>query len=343
MTTCLGCYKKLPNNQLRFCGKCASLLFEGRTVAPQLAFLLSDLPQEYQTLLIEAIKRTSISGVQFKASMRLVGNVLELSKETGELEYILKPPPRSLDLRNAEAVPANEHLTMQLARQVFKLNVAPCALLRFADGAPSAYLTRRFDVTPLGRRHQEDFAQIGQFSRATHGPNYKYDAASYEYVGELIRRYVAAAPLALDEFFRVILFNYLVGNGDAHLKNFSLYRLIEREEYVLTPAYDLLNTALHVDGENGLAMPLFKDDYETPSFAANAYLAYDDFAEFGRRLGLPARRVQKLLADIVGHDTAIQALLDRSCLPVGLRERYAAVVASRRQRLEYSFSKESRP
>jgi serine/threonine-protein kinase HipA len=303
-----------------------------------LPFSLADLPSEYQQQLVETIKRTSISGAQFKASMRLVGTTLEFSKETGELEYILKPPPRGFDLQNKDAIPANEHLTMQLARQVFKLNVAPNALLRFADGTPAAYLTRRFDVTSHGRLHQEDFAQIGGYSRATDGDNYKYDAASYEQVATLIRRSVAAAPLALDEFFRLLLFNYLVANGDAHLKNFSLYRLPERREYVLTPAYDLLNTSLHTNDGNGLAMPLFNDDFETPSFAANAFPAYDDFVAFGHRLGLPPRQVQKHLQHIVSHEAAMQQLLDRSLLPPELRDRYAATLASRRQRLRYSLA-----
>ncbi|RSK30192.1 HipA domain-containing protein [Hymenobacter metallilatus] len=132
-----------------------------------------------------------------------------------------------------------------------------------------------------------------------------------------------------------MLFNYLVSNGDAHLKNFSYYRL-PSGYYQLTPAYDLLNTALHVNDDNGLALDLFADDYETPSFTANAFLAYDDSLELGRRLGLPLSRVRKLLADSVGHEDKIQRLIDRSFLPEELKLRYAAVVADRRQRLRYS-------
>lgn len=270
--------------------------------------------------------------------MRLVGTTLEINNQPGTLEYLVKPPPRSLSIKNNQSVPANEHVTMQLARQVFKLNVAANALLTFADGAPETYLTRRFDVTAQGRLHQEDFAQIGSYNQSTHGRNYQYNAASYEHISEIIRQSVAAAPLALDEFFRSILFSYLVSNGDAHLKNFSLHRLIDRNEYMLTPSYDLLNTALHIDGENGLAMDLFKDDFETPSFVANTFLAFDDFLELGIRIGLPASRVRRLLADIVGHETAIQTLLDKSFLPAELRHQYAATLASRRQRLRYSLA-----
>lgn len=330
---CPGCYRATRGLRLRFCPSCAQLLFDGQVVSPVLPFAAADLPGALREDLIRTIRRISISGVQFKVSMLLEDGALLLSAERGPYEYLLKPPPRSLDLRHADAVPANEHFTMQLARQVFGLRVAACALLQFADGTPAAYLTRRFDVLPTGEHLlQEDFAQLAERSRATHGENFKYNY-SYEGIGALIRRFVRAAPPDLDEFFRLTLFNYLTSNGDAHLKNFSLHRRPATGEHHLTPAYDLLNTSLHVQDGNGLALDLFADEHETLSFAANAYLAYDDFYELGVRLGLPPSRVRRVLADIVGHEAATQTLLEKSFLPPKLRARYAATLASRRQRL----------
>ncbi|NVO32981.1 type II toxin-antitoxin system HipA family toxin [Hymenobacter lapidiphilus] len=302
-------------------------------MSPVLPFSLTGIPREFQRGPSETIKRISISGVQFKISLLLTENELEISGQRGPLEFILKPPPRSFDIKHTEAVPANEHLTMQLARQVFGLRTAANAYLSFADNQTGAYLTRRFDVLPTGRLLQEDFAQADGRSRYTHGENFKYDS-NHEHVAHLIRRGVTAVPPALDEFFRLTLFNYLVSNGDAHLKNFSRYRL-PSGDYHLTPAYDLLNTALHVNDGNGLALDLFDDDYETPSFQANAYLAQPDFLELGHRLGLPLSRVRRLLADIVGHEAKVQGLIDRSFLPDELKVRYAAVLADRRQRLRY--------
>lgn len=225
---------------------------------------------------------------------------------------------------------------MQLARQVFGLRVAACGLLQFSDGQPAAYLTRRFDVLSTGEHLlQEDFAQLAERSRATHGENFKYEF-SHESIARLIRHFVPAAQPDVDEFFRLTLFNYLVGNGDAHLKNYSLHRRSETGEYHLTPAYDLLNTSLHVQDGNGLALDLFADDYETPSFVANGFLAFDDFLELGIRIGLPLSRVRRLLADIVGHEAATQALLEECFRPPELRARYADTLAGRRQRLRYS-------
>ena len=335
---CPGCYRPLRGGKLRFCASCAKLLFDGKTVSPTLPFTAADLPSVLREDLIQTIRRISISGVQFKVSMRLEEERLIISAQRGQHEYLLKPPPRSFKIDLVDVVPANEHFTMQLARQVFGLNVAACALLQFADGQPAAYLTRRFDVLPTGERLlQEDFAQLARRSRATHGDNFKYEF-SHQGMAQLIRRYVPAAPPDLDQLFRLTLFNYLVSNGDAHLKNFSLHRRPATGEYHLTPAYDLLNTALHVNDTNNLALDLFADGYETPSFVANAFLAHDDFAELGRRLGLPPTRVRRLLAEAAGHEAATAALLARSALPQAQRERYAATLESRRQRLRYSMS-----
>lgn len=113
--------------------------------------------------------------------------------------------------------------------------------------------------------------------------------------------------------------------------------LPKRPEAFVSPAYDLLNTSLHVNDGNGLALGLFADDYETPNFAAKAFLAYDDFLEFGRRIGLPPSRVRRVLAEMAGHEAATDKLLRRSLLAPAMQAAYAASLAARRQRLRYSL------
>jgi hypothetical protein len=103
-------------------------------------------------------------------------------------------------------------------------------------------------------------------------------------IGDLIRRHVAAYPVDLERYFKLVVFNYLVNNGDAHTKNFSLIRNEQTGEYNLSPAYDLLNTRLHLPTETHTALDLFKDDFATESYKANAFYAYDDFAVFARAL-----------------------------------------------------------
>ena len=339
MSYCASCLRKLRKADGDFCSLCRTELFNGAPVSSYLTFA-----SPAQATIAEAenfqrlTRQISISGVQEKFSLALSADEpgrLELVVRAGA--YLLKPVPLA-NFGAVESVPANEHFTMQLARQVFKLPTAACALLQMADGSP-AYLTRRFDVQPDGvRLAQEDFAQLSQRTEQEHGPNYKY-AFSYEEAARMLKSYLPTHYLPeATFFFRLTLFNYLVSNGDAHLKNHSLHRRYETGEYHLTPAYDLLNTSLHVNDGNGLALELFSDDFETPSFRANAYLAYDDFYELGVRLGLPPSRVRRLLADVVGHEAAIQALLEKSFLPAALRQQYAATLASRRQRLRYSLA-----
>lgn len=338
MTTCVACLRRLKKAETDFCAACRQELFDGVAVSVVLPFAPpATATYEEMKRLHELTRQISVSGVQEKFSLRLAAESapqLALTARGGQ--YILKPVPPTR-FRHVAELPANEHFTMQLARQVFKLPTAACAVMRFADGSP-AYLTRRFDVQPNGvRLAQEDFAQLGRRTEMEHGGNYKYDF-SHEEMGRLIRRHLPGSYVEqLTLFFRLTLFNYLVSNGDAHLKNFSLYRL-PSDEYRLTPAYDLLNTSLHVDDGNGLALDLFADDYATPSFAANAYLAYDDFLEFGIRIGLPPSRVRRVMADVAGHEAAIDKLLSRSLLVPEMQARYAASLAGRRQRLRYSLA-----
>ena len=341
MSYCAGCLRRLKKTESDFCAACQQELFDGAAIDTTLPFVApaQASPAELDRL-HELTRLISLSGVQEKFSLCLeadTSGAARLAHTARNGQFMLKPVPAS-HFRNVDGLPANEHLTMQLARQVFKIPTAACAVMRFPDDSP-AYLTRRFDVQTTGARlAQEDFAQIGGRTEQEHGHNYKYDF-SHEEMALLIRQHLPANYIAeLTLFFRLTLFNYLVSNGDAHLKNFSLHRQPDTGEYRLTPGYDLLNTSLHVNDGNGLALDLFANDFETPSFVANAFLAFDDFLEFGIRIGLPSSRVRRLLADIVGHETAIQALLDKSFLPTELRHQYAATLASRRQRLRYSLA-----
>ncbi|HPM03533.1 MAG TPA: HipA domain-containing protein, partial [Candidatus Cloacimonadota bacterium] len=143
-------------------------------------------------------KRISISGVQEKLSLVLEKNVLRLTNEGEQGTYILKPVPR--DVRYPDQVPANEHLTMQIARQVFGISSAENAMIFFKDGTP-AYITKRFDVKEVGTRWgKEDFASLAGKSSDNAGPNFKYDY-SYEEIGTLIRRFVPAWRIEIEKFF----------------------------------------------------------------------------------------------------------------------------------------------
>jgi len=331
MKHCPGCLK---TGHETFCPPCRKRLFDGKKVSPVLPFTRPVFEQVRLAAVTSG--RLSISGVQTKLPVRLCGNRLELTPAGGE--YILKPVPRGV-FQCLEAAPVNEHLTMQIARQVFRIAVADNALVRFADGEP-AYLVRRFDVRKDGTRAlQEDFAQIAQRTEETHGRNYKYDF-SYEGIGALIRRHVAAQRVELEKFMKLLVFNYFVHNGDAHVKNFSLIRNDQYGDYTLTPAYDLLNTRLHLPDESRVALSLFEDeDFATDSFQANAFYAYDDFHELAQRLGLHAGRFAQMMAQFRESEGPVVALIDRSALSDACKELYQHHIRDSLRALSYSFLK----
>lgn len=275
----------------------------------------------------DAAPRISISGVQDKISLRLVDGALAPTDRDGE--FILKPVPRALTgtLDLLGDVPANEHVTMQIAAQVFGLRTAACGLVFFPDGEP-AYIVRRFDRdAATGRKlAQEDFCQLAGKSRATHGENYKYDG-SFEELGRLLRQYCPAWKVEAERLFALIAFNYVCGNGDAHLKNFSLLETPFGDS-ALSPAYDLLCTTLHLPTESRTALEMF-DDFTTPSFDANGFAKRPDFLELATRFGLRAVRAEAILARFASERPAFESLLHRSLLSPDAKARYRAVLADR--------------
>lgn len=311
---CLGCYKKVTKNE--YCLSCRKKLFGGNRVSPVLDL---DKPKaENISMYNEHTKRLSISGVQLKYSLRLVGNKLELCEKNGQ--YILKPIPSADHLESMEDAPENEHLTMQIASQVFKIKVATNALIYFKDGTP-AYITKRFDVKADGSKYvQEDFAQITNRTNETHGESYKYDGSYFE-IGQLIKKYVPASMVAIEHFFKIIVFNYIFSNGDAHLKNFSLIRN-DSGELDLTPAYDLLSTIIHTPGESDTALKLFEKDYESDYFAAYGHYGRKEFASLAQQLGIVEVRYVRMIDEFIEKKDAVVGYINNSFLSQEVKQKY---------------------
>lgn len=217
-------------------------MFGGKKISPLLPYL-SPFSANDKKKFNENQTHISISGFQEKYSMVLDGNELRLTKENEQGKYILKPVS---DLpKNTEFAPANEHLTMQIAQQIFKIETAENALVFFENGSP-AYLTKRFDYDINGNKLAvEDFASLLGKNPATDGEQYKYEG-NYLDLFEALKKYVPAWKVEAPKLYGLILFNYLFSNGDAHLKNFSLIET-QQGDFKLSPAYDLLNTKIHID------------------------------------------------------------------------------------------------
>ena len=290
---------------------CLKNLFNGKKVNHVLPYDPPQQSEEVAELFMENRKRISISGVQEKLSLILEKNILRLTKEGEQGTYILKPIPR--DLKKVEQVPANEHLTMQIAKQVYGLNTAECAIIFFKNGSP-AYLTKRFDVRDEGGKWgKEDFATLAGKTKDNAGVNFKYEY-SYEEVGMLIQQYVPAWRVEIEKYFSLVMFNFLFSNGDAHLKNFSLLES-SQGDYLMSPAYDLVNTKLHVDDTDfALDRGLFADDFKSEEYKKNSHPSKNDFKEFAKRIGVGEGRVDKLIDPFLQKQPFMEVLTSRSFL-----------------------------
>jgi serine/threonine-protein kinase HipA len=231
MSRCLFCYQKLANNEKDFHISCSKKMF-GQPEPPLLPYSEEDL----EPLAKEVIQsQTAVTGVQAKLSLHITGNNKVGTEKRFTIVglwggYILKPPTALYP-----QLPEVEDVTMHLA-QLAKIKTAPHSLIRLKSGN-LAYITKRIDRTKKGKLAMEDMCQLTE--RLTED---KYHG-SYEQIGKAIQKYSATPGLDVVNFFELVLFTFLTGNADMHLKNFSL---LEQPELgmTLSPAYDLVNTNL---------------------------------------------------------------------------------------------------
>jgi len=262
----------------------------------------------------------SISGVQPKGFIGRYKNNLLVPNRDIESMYIIKPFLDSQKTLYMDS-PANEHLTMTMANQLFNISTAKCAVIRFANGEP-AYLTRRFDRDKKGNTlRQEDFVSV---LNATPGANdhglYKYNSFTYEDVGNRLN------PTDQINFIRILIFNFLTGNGDVHLKNISLLESADGD-MLLSPSYDLMNTKLHINDPQ-IAMNLFKEMERTKqNLLATAYnYKIKDFIELGNRIGVRDRILQSIEKEFIVAKVDMLSLVDKSYLSNAGKLKYMEVI-----------------
>jgi serine/threonine-protein kinase HipA len=240
------CPGTLAEGYTTYSRTCLSKVFRGKKVNHILPYDSPSSNSETDELFDDNRKRMSISGVQEKFSVLLDKNKLRLISEGEQGEYILKPIPSAG--KKPECMPANEHLTMQIAKQAYGIETAENALIFFKNGSP-AYITKRFDLKEDGSKlAQEDFASLSGRTPQTHGEHYKYSGNYFE-LFQILKKFVPAYLLEAPKLLKIIIFNYLFSNGDAHFKNFSLIET-SMGDFKLSPAYDLLNSRIHIEDKD---------------------------------------------------------------------------------------------
>jgi serine/threonine-protein kinase HipA len=291
---------------------CLNRVFQGRKVLHVLPYDSPASNSQTDELFEENRKRMSISGVQEKFSVLLEKNKLRLIREGERGSYILKPIP-SAGIR-PDQMPANEHLTMQIARQVYGIETAENALIFFKNGAP-AYITKRFDVQDDGAKlAQDDFASLAGRTPQTHGEHYKY-AGNYLDLFQLMQRFVPAYKIEAPKLLKILLFNYLFSNGDAHFKNFSLLET-PMGDFRLSPAYDLLNSRIHIE-DRDFAL----DEGLLPPGLGQGKIV-QQFAVLAAQAGIPEKLYQDSLAMMLGQSVLVEKLVAASFLKDSTRRNY---------------------
>ncbi|MDR3184203.1 MAG: HipA domain-containing protein [Prevotellaceae bacterium] len=306
MERCLYCYQPLEQMQTGFHPQCSRKMF-GTTMPPVLPYRREDIA----ALALKVIRsQVTITGVQPKLSV-------DLEKEPGREKrftivglwgaYILKPQAGQY-----ANLPENEDLTMHLAA-LAKIKTVPHSLIRFQDGS-LAYITRRIDRNQKGGKiPMEDMCQLTE--KLT---EQKYKG-SYEQIAKKIVALSAYPVLDLINYFEVLLFCYLTGNADMHLKNFSLYK--PAGEHVLAPAYDLVSTKL-----------VIPEDYEELALTLNGKkrrLKRSDFDNLLKSFKVDEKAIENVYGKFRKALPHWYDFIDLSFLPGPLKEKYKSLIRDR--------------
>lgn len=323
------CPSTLKPGYSTYSPRAVKTLFDGVAVSPIIDIDFEDDQDHLQA--VENMSNMSISGAQEKFSAVIDNGKIRLSHRGEQATYILKPVPLNFSLSARKQIPANEHLTMQIAAQVYGIRTALNGLCFSRSGQP-VYITKRFDVSGgIKDCSQEDFASILQMTEEGSGSNFKYHG-NYAMIADAIRKIIPAWMPQVEQFFRMVVFDYLFGNEDAHMKNFSI---INRDgEYFLAPAYDLMNTCVHIQSGNDLALVEgLSPELETSDvYGRSGHLCRLDFERFAERIALPKKRADMVLDMYMDIPQKTHELIDCSFLDNKMKRNYKRVIEERRQR-----------
>jgi len=305
MKRCLYCYQPLQDNEIDFHTSCANKMF-GAKQAPVLPYtrgMINDLA-------LEIIRsQTTLTGVQPKLSLDLTRsrkNEPQRFTIVGLLgRYILKPQTEQFP-----HIPELEDLTMHLA-QLSGIKTVPHSLIRFKDGE-LCYITGRIDRTVNGQKYpMEDMCQLTE--RLT---EHKYKG-SYEQIAKAVLKYSTTPKLDVINFWEQVLFSWLTGNADMHLKNFSLYS-VRSGSYVLAPAYDMLSTAL--------VMPEDKEELALTLNGKKRKITMDDFKTAMRKSFLEDKIIDNIFTKFQKTYSSWLDFIDISFLPDNMKSQYKTLI-----------------
>jgi serine/threonine-protein kinase HipA len=306
---CLYCYQQLDDDNVDYHPKCIQQFF-GTPEAPALPYRLDEMDK----LAREAVQLSvTVPGVQPKLSLGWIKSVIDKG-HSGRLtimdaldgSYILKPP-------NAlySQMPENEHLSMKLAA-LFSIDVVPSSLIRLASNE-LCYITKRIDRSKEGDKiHMIDFLQILEMENKYMG--------TMEQLGKAIGELSSNTLLDKLRFFELTLFNFIIGNNDMHLKNFSMWRS-GQFGWILSPAYDLLNV--------NIILPKDKEETALLLGGKKKNFSRGYFDRFAEVLRLNSKQVNAVYKKFDHWLPQAIALINQSFLDPALQKQYVALMQQR--------------
>ncbi len=307
---CLYCYKALYEAEGDYHDACSRNFF-GSIVPPLLPYSEDDMYKLGEQVIKS---QSAVTGVQPKLS-------LELEKQKNRQipqrftivglwgNYILKPP-----FELYPNLPELEDVTMHLAA-ASGIETVPHSLIRLSSGSV-AYITKRIDRTKKGKLHMEDMCQLTE--RLT---EHKYKG-SYEQIGKAILKYSSNPVLDVVNFFEQLLFSFLTGNADMHLKNFSLIKKPEIG-WTLSPAYDLVPTALVVEGDT--------EEMALNLNGKKRKISISDFKSAMQKCHIPEKAMNNIFRKFEGIENEWVEIIKNSFLPEKLKESYLKLIKERAQ------------
>lgn len=311
--SCKGCFKP---NIIEYCADCRRQLFSKARIASLLPFRL---PERDQLAILSSYnKERSLQDIRIEYALQQNGTSLSLVSEGGS--HILKVIPTGTFGRLGQ-LPANEHLTMQIAAQVYNIDVVPNALI-FEQNGQSAYITRRFELS-------QSRIYTNKYSLADLVATEEQPLDSVEGIAGLLRKYLAAYKPQVEHLFALSIFNYLFSNHSPTYHQLSIIETVEGE-YILSPAYNLICSALH---NSTKGMSLYNGDYASPDFVRNGFYSYPDFLTLAQRIGIVAKRAQRILTRFMENDLAVDYLIAHSFLDEESRTSYTQLYHQRLKQL----------
>lgn len=302
----LYCYNPLPENTNGDFHQHCSLGFFRSNISSVLQYSMDEMEEMAECVIEHSLV---VPGVQSKLSLSLLQSLdrawLKIANVTGS-SYILKPPSPYFP-----QLPENEHLTMRIAENVFHLKTVASSLIKLRSGE-IAYITRRIDRKEDGEKiHMLDMFQILEAFDKYKG--------SMERVGKAISTYSASPLPDLTEYYMLVIFCFLTGNNDMHLKNFSM--ILQGTDWRLAPAYDLLSVAIVLPEDN--------EEMALTMEGKKRKLNREHFNSFGNKIGLAETQINDIFNQFQKKKSAMFEWIEQSFLSEENKDAYKELINQR--------------